>query len=822
MDLITNSKTSSYSVKDFLNEELKNLVKRKLSKNDYSYFIGSITFKRFDKKEGGSFYDAEVNFNQKPSGSCKIVIGSYDDKYVIDSFFVLDINEGLDERLILYRSDPKKYGGHLEDGNINWKIHAIEMPFYILDEIKEAYESGIKEAFDNPIIDTINVDENSPYKEYAYQKGLSFEIGEYKLNIELTCGKFSGIYHNNSCFDDISKSFRARLNFKFKNLKKYQDLDYSFSGDTIHQKFRREKNLMFNAHPKSPYVFKFLRIDKSLTYFEDFPKNSEDEILNIKNKISNELKEIFNDIKKFNSLISEQIKLTPSKAEPKSLITSDEINKDFLLLIMKEIYSKLYSKNHVVLHVGEINFDSSSNQNFMYVLNHSEKIIHYLYFNLEKKPSYLLPKSVRMKMDSLQFLKENRLSNLNYGKLEIGGITFFNFSDSQDKISHDYTINLSEFYNSKTSIFSFKILDIDKDFILDSDYKKNFSLNEITPYYEEGKSLYQGKSLVVKNKSIHDYETTIVENSSIKIDKANSNHNDEIKLSDNEIKRIKEEKTKEIKKILRGIYLRALSNISYNIGLIYFNELKYLCVDEIEWIVRNENPEFEETQIVEIMAHVNKVIDSSIVTTIRKCIIGVGENIWDKINDKKLLEVYRLFKVVNGEKIPKKMLLASYNFEKNKKSGQSYHAHNRFRTINDFEALDLVNKKIYYKTNYPELGILSNEIKTINQSSATVVGKGKVRFEKNIMSLAEATRIIDSRQWEIINKHFADEGNSHTKQYEILFKSIVGKLSNPSSSWHTEEDCAIGTSLRRKYYKVMGFSRDDEYEYDYYWKKSLN
>ena len=283
----------------------------------------------------------------------------------------------------------------------------------------------------------------------------------------------------------------------------------------------------------------------------------------------------------------------------------------------------------------------------------------------------------------------------------------------------------------------------------------------------------------------------------------------------------KKERTKEIKKILRGVYLKALSNISNNIGLIYFNELKYLCVDEIEWIVRNENPEFEETQIAEIMAHVKKVVDSSIGTTIRKCTIGVGENIWDRINDKKLLKIYRLFRVVNGEKIPKKMLLASYNFDKNKKSGQSYHTHYRFRTINDFEALGLVNKKIYYKTSNDEMRILLKEIKTINQYSATVVGKGKVRFEKNIMSLAEATRIINSRQWEIINKHFPDEGKSHPKPFEIIFETIGEKISTPSFSWHTEEDCAQKTSLEILYRKLMKFHRDSYSDYEFHWRKSL-
>ena len=431
-------------------------------------------------------------------------------------------------------------------------------------------------------------------------------------------------------------------------------------------------------------------------------------------------------VKYYIDFVKEKIRFSSEPEEKKpsiSLITSTEINKELLLSMMKKVYDNLYSDNYSILHAGNIDFDSSSNQNFLFLVHKVEKSkILYLYFNFDKDQTYLFSKSLIMKIDSLQFFRENKFCNFNLGRLEKNGVSLFNFSESKDEISHDYTKNLSEFYNSKTSIFSFKILDTDKNFILDSDYKKNFSLNEITPYYE-------GKSLIVKNKIIHDYETTIVENSSIKIEKANSN---EIKLS--------EEKIKDVKKILRGVYLKALFNISESVGVIHFNELKLLCIDEIEWIVRNENPDFDDSQISKIMAYVNSVKDKSIVTTIRKCITGVGESIWDRIKDKKLMKVYRLFKVVNGEKSPKKMLLASYNFQE----GSSEKHHNRFQTVNDFEALDLINKEIYYKSydNHPRY-------------TALITGKGKVKFENKLMSLSKASSIIEDREREIFQEKLA-------------------------------------------------------------------
>ena len=43
--------------------------------------------------------------------------------------------------------------------------------------------------------------------------------------------------------------------------------------------------------------------------------------------------------------------------------------------------------------------------------------------------------------------------------------------------------------------------------------------------------------------------------------------------------------------------LKALLNISENVGRIHFNELKLLCIDEIEWIITNEKPDIEISQI---------------------------------------------------------------------------------------------------------------------------------------------------------------------------------------------------------------------------------
>ena len=134
------------------------------------------------------------------------------------------------------------------------------------------------------------------------------------------------------------------------------------------------------------------------------------------------------------------------------------------------------------------------------------------------------------------------------------------------------------------------------------------------------------------------------------------------------------------------------------------------------------------------------------------------ESIWDRIKDKKLMKVYMLFKVVNGEHVPKNMMLASYNFDVNKNKNPK----NRFHTANDFSALGLsINDLIYYKNTDHKHEILLKELGEEDKYFAVVMDNGKVKFEGKLMSLSQATSIIKTRQREIINKNFSDTGEGY-------------------------------------------------------------
>ena len=772
MDSINIPKSLNLNVFDYINSNIEFLKSSRVILSEKPILIGKIKFQHFKNKESNKdAFDAILNLNDNLNGSGKVIIGSSDDKHVIDSYYCNDLIKSLNQRIFSYRIDPLKYSGFLKNPKQEWKIYFIQTPFYCLDEIKDLYKSAIskfqKKVFESDVED--DLENNSYSKKITFEfKGYDFELRidspRFKFHmpgdlIAKELDEFVSIFLIVKLNKSISKETDSNSPWYPKNIDTYfksisADLssvnnkmrfgdEYS---DTISTRFDFDIYNSIAKHSKS-----YLNDDK----FFPFEKRFLD--------VVSKLEKFFNHVRK---------EYLPKKNTLNSLITFNEINKEVLLSIMDRVISNEYSMKYSIIHVGDINYNTSSNENYAYLASNSGDHFKFLYFNLDKDQTHLFSKSLMMKINSLQFFRENKFCNFNLGRLEKNGVSLYNFSESKDEISHDFTKNLSEFYNSKTSIFSFKILDTDKNFILDSDYKKNFSLNEITPYYE-------GKSLIVKNKSIHDYETTIVENSSIKIEKANSN---EIKLS--------EEKIKDVKKILRGVYLKALFNISESVGVIHFNELKLLCIDEIEWIVRNENPDFDDSQISKIMAYVNSVKDKSIVTTIRKCITGVGESIWDRIKDKKLMKVYNLFKVVNGEKTPKKMLLASYNF----KEDSSEKHHNRFQTVNDFEALGLTNKKIYYKNVY------SNEIFT-----ALVIGKGKVNFENKPMSLSEANRILISREREMFLKEFPNRENLDFPPY-----LEEGNFSHsPVLVWYTEESCRGEFMLYRLVKKKYGFQRRD-------------
>ena len=782
MDSINIPKSLNLNVFDYINSNLEFLKSSRVILSEKPILIGKIKFQHFKNKESNKdAFDAILNLNDNLNGSGKVIIGSSDDKHVIDSYYCNDLIKSLNQRIFSYRIDPLKYSGFLKNPKQEWKIYFIKTPFYCLNEIKDLYKSAIsklqKKVFESDVEEDL---ENN-----SYSKKITFEFKGYDFELRIDSPRFKFHMPGDRIAKELDEFVSIFLIVKLnKSISKETDSNSPWYPKNIDTYFKSISADLSSVHNKMRFGDEYS--DTISTRFD----------FDIYNSIAKHSKSYLNDDKffpfekRFLDVVSKLEKFfnharkeyLPKKNTLNSLITFNEINKEVLLSIMDRVISNEYSMKYSIIHVGDINYNTSSNENYAYLASNSGDHFKFLYFNLDKDQTHLFSKSLMMKIESLQFFRENKFCNFNLGRLEKNGVSLYNFSESKDEISHDFTKNLSEFYNSKTSIFSFKISDIDKNFILDSDYKKNFSLNEITPYYE-------GKSLIVKNRSIHDYESTIVENSSIGID-PRSNQIFEENLNDNEIKRIKEEKTKEIKKILRGVYLKALFNISESVGVIHFNELKLLCIDEIEWIVRNENPDFDDSQISKIMAYVNSVKDKSIVTTIRKCITGVGESIWDRIKDKKLMKVYKLFKVVNGEKSPKKMLLASYNFQED----SSEKRHNRFQTVNDFEALGLINKEIYYKSydNYPRY-------------TALITGKGKVKFENKLMSLSKANSIIEDREREIFLEKFSDNKKVANSVFEDEYKL------SPVLTWYTEESCKKESLLYRLVYKKYGFNRNERH-----------
>ena len=138
--------------------------------------IGKIKFQHFKNKESNKdAFDAILNLNDNLNGSGKVIIGSSDDKHVIDSYYCNDRIKSLNQRIFSYRIDPLKYSGFLKNPKQEWKIYFIQTPFYCLDEVKDLYKSAIsklqKKVFKSDLEDDL---ENN-----SYSKKITFELIGY-------------------------------------------------------------------------------------------------------------------------------------------------------------------------------------------------------------------------------------------------------------------------------------------------------------------------------------------------------------------------------------------------------------------------------------------------------------------------------------------------------------------------------------------------------------------------------------------------------------------------------------------------------------------
>lgn len=209
---------------------------------------------------------------------------------------------------------------------------------------------------------------------------------------------------------------------------------------------------------------------------------------------------------------------------------------------------------------------------------------------------------------------------------------------------------------------------------------------------------------------------------------------------------------KRIKSILRGKYSEALFNISCNVSLIRFSELIYMCIHEVEWILRNQEILIGNTkrklnsyELSEIMDYVEKVRSQSIATTARNSIFNLKKR-EHRVHSKIALSK-QFFRNANGEKKLNKIVLASNFWEKYGRDK----AISRFHTICNFKDLkfQIENQKkeqkgteLFFKFNGDEVETNLNIDTSVN---ASVVSIDKVRFENKNMSLTDATNLIVQR-----------------------------------------------------------------------------